>query len=203
MGSIELLQIESPKVYNENILSEYKFVCNTNDIKKIYALFTDCNLLANNRKVYIYGYGSQPKSTYKKLAQNSVDKYDLMWYGYNGPPKFKLLSYITASFSGLLHIKEISCVSSIIDTLSHLSMVGLFSMSEEYAKDFENLILNSKGGLKDMPDDFIKRDKSFFYYVIDGDSYHSDEEGYFCQTGLGKECPDCLFKIIEFTEKRW
>lgn len=203
MGNINLSKFESSKKYEENVISQYRFVCNEDDIKHICTLLEGCDLLKDKRNCYIYGYGSQSKSTYKKLEQNSDGKYDLKWYGYNGPKKFKLLSHITASCSGLLCIKETSCISHIIEILSNLAMVGIFSISKEFSTEFENLILNNKEELKEMPDDFIKKDKSFFYYIIDGDSYHEVEKGYLCQTALGKESTDCLFKIIEFTEKRW
>lgn len=53
------------------------------------------------------------------------------------------------------------------------------------------------------PEMFVKNDESYFYFVIDGDTYDEDQDGYLCKCGMGKQCPDEFFKIIEFTNKRW
>ena len=203
MGRLDLYRIEPSDLYDENLLEKYRFVANQEEIGEITDLIIASNLTEANRVCYLYGFGSQPKSIYRKLKENAGNKYDVLWYGYNGPKKLKLLSYVTASTGGLIKILKIDCIKGLIETLSHLSMVGLFSLTETFAADFENYVLGNVGNLNITPEDFIKMDKGFFYFVFDGDTYDDEQKGFLCKAALGKECPEDLFRIKRFTYRRW
>ena len=203
MGRLNLYQIQPSALYDENVLEQEKIVVNKEDFESIIDFLSTSTLITEDRTCYIYGFGSQPKSVYRKLAQKSINDYDVIWYGFNGPKKLKFISYLTASTGGLIRIVNIQCVRFLLERLSHLSMVGLFSLSRPFAEYFESDVLDNIGNLNAAPEILIRKDNSFFSFVIDGDSYDDEKKGFLCKLAIGKNCPEDLLKIKMFSDKRW
>jgi len=202
MGKINVQSIKEKDLYQENTFKEYQFVSNEKELDQIFNIFLH-NDFNQRRFNYLYGFGSQPKSVYKILSKRAGNQYEVLWYGYNGPLKFKWLSYISASTGGFIKLVESGASLEIIQQLRHQSMVGFYSLSEIYSANFEKMVLANVNDSQYSPESFIKMDKSYFYFVVDGDTYDEDLNGFLCKCGMGSECPDFLSEIIEFTNRRW
>ena len=202
MGGIDLYKILHFNDYMDNVAEEYRFIANDKYLAGIYDLLTGCADLTNaHRSSYLFGFGKHPKSTYRKL-QEDAEGYEVLWFGYNGPSKYKWLSSLPASTSGLVRVHETRCLTKLLDTLCHLAMVGVFSLSAQHAREFEKKLID---GAKLMvhPEDIIKEDASFFYWIIDGDMFDQEQYGFLCTSAFGKRCPASLTSIAEFAGKKW
>jgi hypothetical protein len=203
MGRIDLFKLRQSESNHSNLAAHYKFVAGSEEIEGIYQVLKSLDFSTSRLTCYLYGFGSQPKSAYRNIKAAQADNYEVIWYGYDGPRSLKFLSYVTASTSGFIRIKQAGCIEFLMKRLSHLSMAGLFVLSQEFALGFEEYIISNTKDLKANPESFIKKDPGFFYFIIDGDTYDEQKDGFFCEAAFGKKCPAHLFDIVRFTGKRW
>lgn len=203
MPGIELYKFELLNEFTYNVAAEFRFIAKDIDMAGIYDLLADSpDLINKHRTCYLYGFGKQQKSVYSNL-EALAEGYDVLWYGYDGPGKYKWLSYFTASTSGLVRINETRCLTEVLDTLSKLAMVGVFSLSASYAAEFEKKIIGNRGKHLIPVEDMIKEDDQFFYWIIDGDNFDQEHHGFLCTAAYGKSCPDSLRHIADYTRNRW
>lgn len=84
---------------------------------------------------YVLGMGSHPKSTYKTLL--SQDGIRVLW---NRPLLrgwFRPLSWVIASYSGLVKIEDSKMLRPVVDVLSEMAMIGIYFVPSSLAAEFE------------------------------------------------------------------
>jgi len=118
---------------------------------------------------YVLGMGAQPKSTYTELRKESG--IEVIWSKsiLSGPSK--LLSVLVASHAGLIKISAPEKLPSVVKTLCHLSMAGIYVFDQSMEKDFVDRVIRNP-----LPEEFdfgIKSDEGYFFYMVDADNAES------------------------------
>ncbi len=87
------------------------------------------------------------------------------------PSPIKLLSSLIASHAGLVKIIDLKKLPEVFLTLSEQSMVGLYVLPKVIEKQFVQRI---KSNITPESYDFgIKKNRDYFFYIVDGDNYES------------------------------
>jgi hypothetical protein len=169
----------------------YTFEPGDRDVQKIINEIISFSPKDETRSWFIYGYGKHPIKSYHQLREQG---FDLIWAGFKDVPFLvKIFSFLIASYSGLIKIKDITRIESVIKPLSHLSMVGLFFVNNNLENNFVARICNSKG---EYPDDYLKEnDPGFFGFIVDGDNIDT-ESGKLVILQYGSEYQGSLKDIV-------
>jgi len=149
----------------------------------------------SNKVCFIYGMGSQPRSVYSEL--NKLKGIDVIWYDTILPKVFKPLSYIVASYTGLIKVIDKTILPEIFTKLIEMAMAGIYIFDGNYQKEFVNQISQNKRS--STSDQIVKKDPSFFIYQVDADNYESST-GIFEIITYGKNCPEELIKIVDYSD---
>ena len=86
-------------------------------------------VIDNSRICIVYGYGSQPTSTYRELA--TLHGLEIVWDQNFGPWWLFPFTLVVASRGGLIRILELEVIEKVLLRLARLAMVELFSFSSE------------------------------------------------------------------------
>lgn len=138
------------------------------------------------RVFYVFGYGKQTKNAYVEIA-NHPD-FEVIWYAFMGTGLLKLLSPFIAGQSGLIKVHSFKNLNWLIEKLTHLSMVGLFSFSKEIEEGFLDYMKKFQGKHDISPENYIKTDSTYFSLIYDGDNYET-ESGLLGIVSTGENCP--------------
>lgn len=157
------------------------------------AKFTSINMAG--RVCYIYGMGSQPKSAFTELK--SLEGIKVIWYDTILPKIFKPLSFVVASYTGLIKVVDQELLSETFMKLIEMSMAGIYIFNKDYQDEFINQIKQNKRS--PISDQIIKKDPSYFIYQVDADNYESST-GIFEVISYGKNCPEELIKIVNYSD---
>lgn len=206
MGKIDIFKFQNSQNYEQNIERKYRFFLNH---EELFSVFKFLSIEDIGHASFIYGYGKQPNSLYRSLEVKSNEDYKVIWYGI---PRFritnfkmllsKILSSLAASTFGLIEVKNHDKVDFLMNELSMLAMVGFFSTPKSSKNIFQETVIKHVQQFDFFPENYITKDPGFFYFIVDGDT-QNDKGEYFCETAFGKNCPERLMRIIDFTEKRW
>ena len=151
--------------------------------------------ISDTRICSFFGYGSQSTATYRELACSAG--VDVPWHRNFGPWWLKPLTWLAASRGGLVFVETTDKVGPIMESLSSLAMVELYSCRSPLRTDIIEYVKNT--AWRSRPGIVVSRDSSYFAFGFDGDS--SDEEGRFytwCSYGTDhpKELSECLSNFI-------
>lgn len=184
-------------MHNENTLSHYLFEATEEQQENIIKdLSSFQELLTPDRRCYIYGYGKQPKSIYRQLEKE--ENISVLWAEFMGKGLIKYLKFIIAGYAGLVRIKNTNEIELVIRKLGHSSMVGIFSISHDFQKEFEEYMIKSKS--KSNPEEYVKNDSTYFSLMIDEDNVES-KTGILVINSYGKKCPmKIVNKTIEWSK---
>jgi hypothetical protein len=206
MGGINFYKIPENHGGDKHIERKYRFLLNKQELSQIFDFLS--TTFDVKRKSYIYGYGKQPASIYLTLQDDEGTDYKVIWHGEKVPKVKDLKTFlirvailISASTYGLIRFKSNNKIKQIMETLSSLAMVGYFSLPERSSVDLESSVIDHRDDLTFLPHKYVIKEEGFFYFIVDGD--HIDENGnYLCRAAFGKDCPEALMRIIDFTERR-
>lgn len=106
-----------------------------------------------------------------------------------------------ASTSGFIRVNDQRCIGGLMRRLSHLAMVGLFILSRENGPAFEAYILANTKDMRADPEGFVGQHPSFFYFVIDGDTYDETQDGFLCTAAFGTESPVRRADLLPYMTK--
>ncbi|MBI3729054.1 MAG: hypothetical protein HY254_12085 [Burkholderiales bacterium] len=125
----------------------------------------------NNSAVacYVYGMGAHPRSTYQSMQK--LDGVHVEFFRSALPRKLRFLSWVVASYEGLIRIEDLSRLPNVFLTLMKLSMVGVYFMDKELANGFvQSVEVKREGTLIDFG---IKDDPAYSIYIVDADNAES------------------------------
>lgn len=193
MGYIEFNSKSQFPQENSNVFNEYWFESTDSNTQILIDRLKEVSLISDNRICYAFGYGKHPKSTYQAIKNHYG--ITLLWNRFNGPFWLKPLSGIIAGQSGLIRINEQSQVEYIIKELSHLSMVGVFSVSKAFEHEFELFLNSQKKNYSIRPEEYVKKDPTFFSVIIDGDNVEVPDNDLII-ISCGKYSPDDLKQVV-------
>jgi len=121
------------------------------------------------RVCYVYGMGSEPKSTYKKFSH--IQGVDVLFAESVLPSSLRVFAPIVASYRGLVKIQDMGNVELVFTKLMQLSMVGLYVFSESVEHTFVSLVKANE-----YSTDYrfgANADPSYFVYIVNGDASDS------------------------------
>ena len=144
---------------------------------------------------YMYGMGSQPESVYSELKY--LKGIDVIWYDTILPKIFKPLSFIVASYTGLIKVSDNSFLSKTFIKLIEMAMAGIYIFNKDYQDEFISQIKHNRRS--PVSDHIIKKDPSYFIYQVDADNNESST-GIFEIISYGKNCPEELIKIVNYSD---
>ena len=146
----------------DNEISEELLDHHLNQIASIYGGSKGC-------VCYTFGMGAQPKSTYAELRKEP--DIEVIWSDSILSGAFKILSVFMASYAGLVKVSAPEKLPSVVKTLCHLSMAGIYIFDQSMEKDFVDRVLRNP-----LPEEFdfgIKNDEGYFFYMVDADNAES------------------------------
>lgn len=153
-------------------------------------------LINDERCCYVFVYGKKSKKYYSKF--NNTKGAELVWVDTSLPFPFKWLSNFVASEYGLLKITNFKHLENWINDFCEMSMFGLFSFNKQIE---DELIFNVKQDKSKVNiESVIKKDSSFYYHIIDGDSYEYPS-GICSILNFGESCPEELKKALSIIKR--
>lgn len=123
----------------------------------------------SNQVCYLLGMGAHPRSTYEKFSKENG--LEVVWFSSALPNYLFFLRGLVASYEGLLKVLDYKKLPEAFLKLVDNSMAGIYMMNKAYEADFVKFVTSSSS-IKNY--DFgIKRDPSYFYYIVDADNAES------------------------------
>ena len=173
------------------------FFDSSQQMDKIISYLSNPDLIKNSC-CYVYGYGKQPKATYRQLK--SLSGSDLVWYGIKGPAWVKFLSFAVAAYSGLLKVRDVNSIPELIKVLGRMSMVGVFFFDCKLESEFVSYI-KSFEGWDVSPEDFIcENDASGFSLLLDNDNSEL-KSGALGIVKYGNDCHEAFSQIFKYVDE--
>ena len=121
-----------------------------------------------DKSCYVIGFGGIAKDKYQKLAE--IPGANLVFLSSHLPKPLLFLSWLVASYEGVIKISNHCTLASIFSTLSEQSMAGIYI----FDKSIEDAFLENACDIKSSSLSYgIKADPAYFIYVADCDSYES------------------------------
>lgn len=117
---------------------------------------------------YVMGMGAHPKGTYLNLIR---DGQNVVWYASLLPRNIRWLSFILASYEGLLKVSDIQKIPELFLTLVERSMAGVYVFPKSFEGEFLDRVKN-----KLSPIDYsfgVKSNSNYFFYIVDADNTES------------------------------
>lgn len=130
---------------------------------------------------YVLGMGAQPKSIYEDLRKEFG--VEVVWSDSILSGAFKVLSVFMASYAGLVKISSPEKLPGVFKRLCHLSMAGIYVFDQSREEHFVDCVIKNP-----LPEDFdfgVKGDRSYFFYMVDGDNAESST-GMYAVISYGK-----------------
>lgn len=188
MGEILLKTIErSPR--HKNTLREYSREIQEDRYR--YILERISQNIPSDKSCYIFGMGKHPKSTYTNLKKTSG--VEVVWCGSLLPKYLGPLSLLIASYEGIVKVLSPSRIKDVFETLSKMSMVGLYIFNRSLEDNFVQAIKFKKYSM--YADEIAQEDSGYFTYQVDADSLESST-GIFEIASYGIDCPKELTSIL-------
>ncbi len=141
---------------------------------------------------YIYGMGAIPKSTYREISK--LEGIDVLWFDSILPLYLRPLSFIAASYAGLIRVLSLEVLPSVFQKISRRSMAGLYIFQKSKV---EQKFIDAVTKKRDLPviDTIVKEDNSYFMYIVDTDNYES-RTGIYEIVSYGLNTPTELIRIV-------
>jgi hypothetical protein len=147
--------------------------------------------LKGNKVCIIYGMGKQPKIAYKEIE--SISGVQVIWYESLFSKWLRPLSYLIASYAGLIKIYDIKVLPEIFNKLSNMAMVGVYIFSNDLEDAFVKKVQTTKSS--HYGDLIVKEDLEFFIYKVDTDNIESST-GIYEIVSYGENCPIEIINIL-------
>lgn len=125
--------------------------------------------LADGYVCYLLGMGAHPKSTYIDLKKR--DGIDVVWYRSLLPKYIRFLSFLIASYEGLVKVSNVQEIPEVFQSLVECSMAAIYVFPQSFEKQFLNDI---KKNIHPKNYSFgVQENPSYFVYVVDADNSES------------------------------
>lgn len=191
MGEILLRIIErAPK--HRNTIREYSREIREDRYRYILGRMSES--IRSDNAVYIFGMGKHPKSTYLNL-KNSLGL-EVVWYGSLIPKYLTPLRMLISSYEGIVRVLDVARIKDVFETLSRMSMVGLYVFNKNLEERFVQTVKSQK--YSKFADEVVKEDTAYFIYQVDADSSQSST-GILEIVSYGKDCPKAFTGILELS----
>jgi hypothetical protein len=137
--------------------------------------------------------GGLPRTVYVNFKK--VSGIEVLWYGSLLPLILRPFGAFISSYKGVIKIKDRSKLLKVFNSLSEMSMVGLYVINKGLENDFIDNI--KRNNLPEPTDLFVKEnDDEFFIYQIDADNYESSTG--MCEIiSFGSACPQEIISIVK------
>jgi hypothetical protein len=120
---------------------------------------------------YVFGLGKQTRSAYSKL-QDEIPGAQVEFYSSILSGILKPLSFMIASYFGIVKIKDKKSLSKVFMRLVNMSMCNVYVFDASLEKQFIELVKSC--GYKDQPvDAFISKCNKYLIYKVDTDNVES------------------------------
>lgn len=194
MGEIKLNVVPSGVVSN-NTLTEYSKEIQHSRFEYIIKKISDLDIFhSENKTNIVFGMGKHPKSSYTKLKKSSG--IELIWCDSIFPTLLKPLSYLIASYEGLVKINDGKRLFDVFKDLSRLSMVGFYHFDRQFESSFVDTIKRNKYCV--YADTVVKEDPGYFIYQVDTDNGESST-GIYEIVSYGVKCSSELKGILSLS----